>query len=94
VLIYDGYTTLPSGKYDALILRIVAYGPPRRELEMVIPYRPSAHAAGFAVHRPKFTAMRGVDDDALAPITDAFFTGVDAHDQGAKVWNAHIDQSV
>jgi hypothetical protein len=84
--------TLPSGKTDALLLEARCYGEGGGGFGMAIPYRNAEDPAGFAVYRPKFLSVEGAepDHDALA---EAFFRGVDSHEEGAKVWNAHLDQS-
>jgi hypothetical protein len=91
VFIYDGFVRLPSGRTDALMADIREYGPPPMSLEIVVPYR-SAKAGRFAVHRPKFQAPKGIPN--LAGLGEAFFLGVNSHDEGARIWNDHLDQSI
>ncbi|MFD0687836.1 hypothetical protein [Actinomadura fibrosa] len=60
---------------------------------MAVPYRP--HSEGFAVYRPKFIDVTGVDSPDYATLADHFFSGVDSHERAAEVWNTHlIDESV
>ena len=68
------------------------YGDPEIVFGMAIPYRNAKHPDGFAVYRPKLLSYVGgeLDSDNLV---NAFFLGVDQHEQGAAVWNAHIDES-
>ncbi len=94
VLVADAYVSLDTGQTDALIVDAVGYGSERQTMRVAVPYRPLASALGFAVHRPVFfevVGADGVDHDAL---TDAFFAGVDSHEEAAEVWNAHLDTSV
>jgi hypothetical protein len=93
VFIYDGFVHLPSGRTDALTGTIHEYGPPLMSLGVVIPYR-SAKSGRFAVHRPKFQAPKGIPDSGLLGLGEAFFRGVNSHDEGARIWNAHLDQSI
>jgi hypothetical protein len=86
--VYDAFLTLDSGRTDALIIEARDFGS-GQELVMAIPYRGSDTPEGFAVFRPKFIELPG-DVQILGA---AFFEGVDAHEQGAQVWNAHLDQS-
>jgi hypothetical protein len=90
VLVYDAYVHLPSGRVDALVIEAVEYGPEPRTLRMGIPYRPEP----FAVHRPKFFEVTGVDQPDWPVLAEAFYTGVDSHEEAAKVWNASLDDSV
>jgi hypothetical protein len=92
VLIYDSIVTVQEHRTDAVTCHIVEYGPPRQSLEMVLPYRPAKDGEPFVVYKPKFTALAGVTD-SVAAIGEAFFRGVDSHEQGAQVWNDHLDQS-
>jgi hypothetical protein len=91
VFVCDGYATIAGTKKDALLLEIQSYLNPPGRMKMAIPYRHHHHPRGFAVHRPKFIVSRldGHDTEAL---TQAFFRGVAAHDAGARIWNACVDQ--
>jgi hypothetical protein len=92
-LLHDAYLTLgdsEEGKLDAIVIHVVDHDSGAR-LVIGVPYR---HAdEGFAVHRPKFLEAEGIDEDALEPLGQAFFAGVDAHEQGSAVWNEHLDES-
>jgi len=92
-LVFDGYVTLPSGPTDALVIASRTYSAPVIELELLIPYRNAASQDGFAVYRPKFTKVPEPLAEAQNTLAEAFFAGVDAHEQGSTVWNRHIDQS-
>jgi len=94
VLVVDGYVHLDVGKVDALIVEAVEYGPAGRSMTVAVPYRPQPSPNGFAVHRPKFLQITGVDQPARAGLGEAFFAGVDSHDKAAPIWNAHLDESV
>jgi hypothetical protein len=88
----DGYYPLPSGKTDAVLLEGYQYGPTRRRFTMAVPYRPHSPASTFLVYRPKFGQVEAENVD-YAALADCFFEGVDSHEKGAEVWNAHMDQS-
>ena len=94
VIIYDGYVTLASGKTDALIIEATECESPARGFEMVLPYRHAKSDAGFAVHKPKLTDISGVHHDEIDPLVVAFFEAVHTHEQGAGIWDAHLDESV
>ncbi|TDB88178.1 hypothetical protein E1264_12315 [Actinomadura sp. KC216] len=95
VLVADAYLHLEAGRFDALIVNAVEYLPERWSLQMAIPYRPESSPDGFAVYRPKFIDVVGVDEPDFAALADAFFAGVDSHEQAAATWDAHlIDESV
>lgn len=94
-LVVDAYLRLETSRVDALVVEAVEYGPARRSLKMAVPYRPRPTPQGFAVYRPKFVEVTGVDDPDFAALADAFFAGVDSHEKAAEVWNAHlVDESV
>jgi len=92
VLIIDAFITLESGKTDALVIEAVRYEPERASFTMAVPYRNTENSSGFAVYRPKFLDANGFEPD-FVQIGEAFFTGVEAHEQGSKVWDAHLDES-
>ena len=92
VLVFDGYITLKSGKIDALVIKARRFSPARASFTLAIPYRPASHRKGFAVHRPKFLEI--AEDQPVEQIGEALFRGVDQHEQGASVWNAHLDESL
>jgi hypothetical protein len=94
VLVVDAYVQLPTGRTDALIIDAVEYGPTPRSMTMAVPYRPKPSPQGFAVHRPKFIEIVGVDEPDYEALGDAFFAGVDSHEEAAAIWNAHLDPSI
>lgn len=47
----------------------------------------------FRVHKPKLLEWSHCEDFDQRSALDAFFRGVDAHEQGAAGWNAALDQS-
>ena len=95
VLVVDAYLHLDTGRIDALIVDAADYGPEPRSVKMAVPYRPGTASEGFAVYRPKFVEVAGVDEPDYAALADAFFAGVDSHKRAAPVWNAHlVDESV
>ena len=91
-LLYDCLMQLESGKVDALGLEATQLTDPPQTLTIAIPYRPPEHEDGFAVHRPKIVAVGGFDPDYEALI-DAFFAGVEQHEEGAQVWSDHVDDA-
>jgi hypothetical protein len=94
VSVVDGYFTADGVKHDALIIHAIDYFPRARTLDIVVPYRPKA-ATPFAVHKPKFVDYAGFDFKAeFVPIAEAFFHGVDSHAEAAKIWTAHLDETI
>ncbi|HZM83397.1 MAG TPA: hypothetical protein VFC19_47385 [Candidatus Limnocylindrales bacterium] len=94
VLVVDGYVHLTSGKTDSLIVEAVQYGAFGPSMKVAVPYRPQPSPLGFAVHRPKFLEIGGVDPSEYQALGEAFFDGVDSHEAAAQVWNAHYDPSL
>jgi len=93
VLVHGGFFTWRGVRRDALFARMVDFRRPRRSLEIVIPYRHPRDEGGFAIHRPKL--VRSVNlPEKLAPILEALYRGIHAHDEGGKSWSRHLDQSV
>ncbi len=92
-LLFDGRIELDDGeKCDAIVIEVVVYGAAPSRMTMMIPYRNSASEDGFAVHQPKFSDYKGPKIDRGA-VADAFFRGVDSHEEGGAIWNDHLDPS-
>lgn len=94
VLVFDGRITLQEKKYDSLIIEIRSYFSPSSKVTMAIPYTPASNDQSFKVHKPKFLQWENCEGFDLNDCVTAFFDGVDSHEEAAKVWNQHIDQSV
>jgi hypothetical protein len=92
VLVYDGFVTLPEGKTDALIIEGVEYSPINAGFTMAVPYRPAGSPERFAIYRPKFLGFEG-DEPSFDLLGEAFFQGVDQHEEGSAVWIANSDPS-
>jgi hypothetical protein len=92
VLAYDGRITVEGGKLDAIILELRSYAFPWAKAAIAVPYTPRS-SGRFRVHRPKLVEWERCEDFDLDAAFEAFFRGVDSHEQGAKVWNAALDQS-
>ena len=92
VLAYDGRITVENGKLDAIIVEMRSYGFPGSRATIAVPYTP-ASSGHFRVHKPKLIEWHECDDFDLNTAFEAFFEGVAAHGEGAKVWDAALDES-
>ena len=92
VLLLDGRITVEGGKLDAIITEMRSYGFPEARATIAVPYTPSS-SGRFLVHRPKLVEWHECDDFDMDAAFEAFFRGVDEHEQGAKVWNEALDES-
>ncbi len=92
VLLYDGYLTLDGHKTDTIFVEARAYFMPGAKMTLGIPYTPPA-SGKFRVHKPKLLEWVDCDDIDQQQALQVFFEGVDAHEQGAAVWTAALDQS-
>lgn len=92
VLAYDGRITMEGGKLDAIVLEMRSYLFPQAKATIAVPYTP--HTTGhFRVHKPKLVEWHKCEDFDLNAAFQAFFRGIAAHEQGAKVWEAALDES-
>ncbi|MFK8400131.1 hypothetical protein M2D07_016645 [Pseudomonas sp. BGr12] len=90
VWIVDGFVTHKEvGKVDALILNVVSYAEPRREMQLAVPYRHAHSHEGFAVFKPKLLGVTGIAQDELQPLIDAFYQGRDENAEGRVIWKEH-----
>jgi hypothetical protein len=92
VLAYDGRITVEGGKLDAIILEMRSYGFPQAKATIAVPYTP-ASSGQFRVHKATLVEWHECDDFDMDAAFEAFFRGVDSHEQGARVWNAALDES-
>jgi hypothetical protein len=92
VLAYDGRITVEGGKLDAILLEMRSYGFPWAKATIAVPYTPRS-SGRFRVHKPKLVEWHECEDFDLGAAFEAFFQGVAAHEQGAKVWDAALDES-
>jgi hypothetical protein len=90
VFIYDGYIPINGTKTDALLIEIRDYAK-GQHVTMAIPYLPGGQRSKFKVYRPKILSFPESADPQ--DFIERFWAGVDSHEQGSKVWNAHLDQS-
>jgi hypothetical protein len=93
VLVVDGYVHLDTGRTDALIVEAVDYVC-SQSFKVAVPYRPRQSSTGFAVHRPKFLDVAGVQAPDYVALAQAFFAGVDSHEEAAVIWNDHLDETI
>jgi hypothetical protein len=92
VLAYDGGITVAGGELDAILLEMRCYGFPWAKAAIAVPYT-SRRSGRFQVHKPKLVEWERCEDFDLDAGFAAFFRGVAAHEQGAKIWNAALDES-
>jgi hypothetical protein len=92
VLLLDGRITVEGGKLDAIIIEMRSYGFPLARATIAVPYTPRG-SSRFRVHKPKLVEWEGCEDFDVDAAFEAFFRGVEAHEHGAKVWDAALDES-
>jgi hypothetical protein len=91
-VVLDAFVTIQGRKVDALVAQLHELGGEKRGFDITLPYRPKSDPAGFAVFKPKFALpSSGLGDTSR--FGEAFFRGVDSHEEGAKIWNKSIDQT-
>jgi hypothetical protein len=91
-LLYDASIEIEGDEVDAIVVEIRSADAPESEVVLAVPYTLAADTP-FVVHRPRLLAWTNCDAFDVQEFMEAFFAGVDAHEQGAKVWNQHLDES-
>jgi hypothetical protein len=91
-LLFDGRITVEGEKIDAILVEVRAYFSPESEVVIAVPYSPRS-AGPFRVHRPRLLVWKDCGDFDRKAVFQAFFRGVDTHDQGGPIWNAALDRS-
>lgn len=89
IVFFDAFVTFADERLDALVVRGFEYGSERVEVEIIQPYRPVSAAGGFAVMQPKVSFPEEHVDDADA-LVEAFFRGLDSHEEGGPLWTESI----
>jgi len=89
IVLYDAFVTLNDEQYDAIIVQGLEHLPGDLKVEIVQPYRPPNADGGFAVMQPKVSfpqAQVGFAEE----LTEAFFRGLDSHEEGGPIWTQSI----
>ncbi|MEU6148658.1 hypothetical protein ABZ816_01520 [Actinosynnema sp. NPDC047251] len=89
VIVIDTFLHSDDGKVDALVVEAVLYGPSPVTMRVAVPYVPLTETTSFAIHRPRFLDLVGLDNPDFDELSDAFFQGVNSHEQAAAIWTAH-----
>lgn len=92
VLLYDGRITISGEKMDALLVEMRCFAWPDSEALMAIPYTPFSTGT-FRIHRPKLIKWQECEDFDLDAFLEAFWEGVDQHEQGPPLWEKYLDDS-
>ncbi len=92
VLAYDGYIPLDDGKYDSIFIEFTDYSN-MSEFTLAIPYKPKTPKNPFVVYKPKLLSLPEDSNNRLSEIMEAYWEGVQSHQQGSKIWNESIDQT-
>jgi hypothetical protein len=89
VLVYDGYLTFETGETDALFVEARGYETPGASFRMAVPYRPPRQSDDFLLYRPRLLESES-RELCCEELAEEFSRGVDQHEQGAAVWDAHM----
>lgn len=93
VLVYDGRIPIDGQTVDAVIIEIRSYFSPGSEATMAVPYALPA-SGPLRVFKPKLLQWEECEDFDIDHAVQSFFDGVDAHENGAAIWNKALDQSM
>ena len=93
VLLYDGRIQLEEGKVDSIVIELRSYFSPSSKAIIAVPYSP-VDSGAFKVHRPKVLQWDDCEDFDFNQAMESFFAGVSSHEQGAKIWNDALDESI
>ena len=94
VFVADGFVTIDDGKTEALVVDVRIYTDQVAKCQMVIPYTPAKSVKGFAIHRPQVLSMENIEQAKFQPLLDAFFLGIEEHEEGRKIWQEYYTDQV
>jgi hypothetical protein len=89
VLAHGARLPLADGDTDTLVLYLADHVN-RRRLVLGLPYRP---APNFAVLTVQVLHTDDVAERELEGLIDVFFTGVEEHPYGQRIWTDHFQDS-
>ncbi len=92
VLAYDARIPVGNEKLDAVVVEMRCHCFPCAKAMIAIPYSPRS-TGKFRVHKPKVLEWERCEDFDIGTAFAVFFEGVATHEQGAKVWDAALDES-
>ena len=90
-LLYEGRIPVGKETLDAVIIEVRAYSHPDLPATIAVPYTPAA-SGQFRVHMPKLLVWND-SDQKMAAAMEAFFGGIAANAEGARIWNSSLDES-
>ena len=92
---FDGYYTFSNGeKMDALYMIAKINTPEKNgEITMALPYQKKKFLKPLKIYKPKLIGLTGISEEEMTKNYDFFWSGIDSHPKGSKVWNKAIDQS-
>jgi hypothetical protein len=93
VLLYGGQITTGAEKREAIVIEIRAYFMPSAELTIAVPYAPKS-SGKFVVLRPQVVTWKKCEDFTRNSISHEFFSGVQEHEIGSKIWREHYNSSM
>ncbi len=93
VLLYEGLIPINEKKTDTIVIQIKAYFSPQSKVLLALPFSPK-DSGEFKVHKPKLLQWDNCEDFNLSEMLRTFFKGVSEHEQGAKIWDEHLDESI
>lgn len=75
VFSYDGMADLKSGRVDAIMVLLYAYGPSPLRIKIAFPYRPARAGAAFAILDPRLQGAN-VEDAQIEKLSGALGQGI------------------
>ena len=91
-LIFDAVIHVDGESLDSLIVEIRSYISPHSEAVLAIPFSPPGEGP-FRIHKVKLVEWKGCEDFDMEAAFEAFFQGVEGHEQGASIWEQSLDES-
>lgn len=89
VLVYDAIVNNAGERCDVIIIEGEDYVS-QITVTILVPYRAPDSPEGFGIFATSLFAQTGLTISRTGEFFDPFFVGVDAHEKGSEVWNAHL----
>ena len=91
-VIFAGKVQQGPDKLDAILTELRTYAAPKAVAAIAVPFTRKADGK-LAVHIPLLVSWIDCEGFTKAEVMQAFFKGVNGHEQGSTIWNECYDES-
>lgn len=91
-IVFAGKVQSGPDKLDAVLSDLRTFANPKAAAAIAIPFFPKS-SGKLRIHIPLLVSWIDCDGYSKPEVMQAFFKGVNGHEQGSKTWNEYYDES-